>query len=505
MKDDFIPVFITILIAIVFIIIATPYNLGVSPDSVSYLEVAKNISEGKGIVDNTGKLVNHWPPGYPILLGLYSFIVGMHPIDTGIYLNYLLIIILGLSFIAILNQLNLDRRIVNALLFLLLISLPLTVSLMFWSELPFLTFFMITLHFFVKWITHDKFKYILWAGFFSGIFFITRYAGIGFIGGFILYILLAKGAFYRKLKNLIIYISPILLITLTWVIYANSLGQPGMNREIVFHVIDWYQIKNSFIAMGSWFVGDNLTNRLISTPLFIASMLIIFVILKKHFSQFKLYLRKYHTFVGLSLLLMLSYYGFIVFSISIFDAATNMYNRILSPLFPVIIIFLGILMNFFISLPNYKKHVYILLFLFLFMIPFSSFSSWKSHYLYGKGYTGKEFQDSEATQYIAALNRRLITYTNSSDLITFYAGEISQEIPRKRDPFSKQNNTHYFDDINEMKIAIQRGKAQILYFNKISQRFYQMPRKDILKEFKEFDIKYFNDGFLISRPTSNKD
>src|SRR5262245_56186168 len=59
---------------------ATPFGVGISPDSVNYFSLARSFSEGRrfSVVDARGIYVpnSHFPPGYPTLLATFAFITG---------------------------------------------------------------------------------------------------------------------------------------------------------------------------------------------------------------------------------------------------------------------------------------------------------------------------------------------------------------------------------------------------------------------------------------------
>ena len=49
---------------------ALPHGVGLTHDSLYYIEVARNVLAGEGIVNHDGAIHTIWPPGYPILLAI---------------------------------------------------------------------------------------------------------------------------------------------------------------------------------------------------------------------------------------------------------------------------------------------------------------------------------------------------------------------------------------------------------------------------------------------------
>ena len=497
MKKDYIPFILTILIAIFFILIAQPFNLGVSSDSVSYLEVARNFSEAKGIVNNNNQLVNHWPPGYPILLGTSAWLTGIDVFNIGLYVNSILLIIFGFSFIFIFKELKLNYLIIRALPFLLLCSRSSIVFFKFWSEGLFLTLMSIAILFFIKWMKESSYKYILLAGVFSGLFFITRYAGLGIIAGFVLFIFLSKKSILFKFKNITFYLLPIALFYFIWFYYSSLFDLPSMDRKIILHIIELDTIKDGFFTIVKWFAGHRFIE--ISILLFIVVILLLLSKVKKYFSKFTIYIKNWNRIVFFALLLIVTYIGVIVFSISLFDAHTPLNNRILSLIFPFVVILLGVLLNFFIVEKQLIKSFYLLTSILLFTVFLSSFFLWKRQYLYGNGYTGITYKNSQVLNYIKTNDHNKIDiFTNGYDVIYFYTAVKRKQIPIVRHGQISQPNLSYNDDLLKMKTAIQDKKAQLIYFDEITWRWYFMSREDILKEFETFNIQYFDDGFIIN-------
>lgn len=323
----YIPLLIVFSLSLIFYLIVTTNNLAVSPDSVTYIKAAKNISTGNGYVVNN-RPVTHWPPGYSLLLGAFSKISTIEVIDVGKFLNLVLLIILGLNYIQILKEMPFRQITKHFLLAIFLCSTPLTVSLNFWSELPFIVFLTTTLLFLLKWKNDHKSSNLIFAGIFSLLFVSTRYAGIGFVGGFLLIITFLNDKYIRKKSaDIACYLFPIIVGLGCWVLYNNINSSSSTNRDFEIHIVSAHKILQSIFSIVLWFANTSLTK--------IAS--VIFLIITIYFTYKKF--RKFQIFIKNNKLVILyitipvaSYYLFLLFSISFFDTLTPLDNRILSPL-----------------------------------------------------------------------------------------------------------------------------------------------------------------------------
>ena len=338
----FVPYIFVFITAYLFLVIVSPYNLGITPDSINYIELARNFSLGNGLTIE-GKFINHWPPFYPILLGATSKILNIDILICGQYLNFIFLLFFGFIYIKILREFNFHRVLVNILPVLLLLSLPLTVSLFFWSELAFLTILMGSFLFIIKWLKNRKTINLIFAGVLSGMMLMTRYAGVGFIGGFVISLFFISNSKTYKIRCLLSYITPIVLIFVLWYLYAKSFASSSVDRELIFHPVSLGKIIRSILVMLHWFVKD-----IFSLVTFMVMILISSYYLKKNYNYFLVYINKFLPFARVLIIVIISYYLFLLVSISFFDYYTKLDTRVLSPVFPMTLILIGIVFNFFI-------------------------------------------------------------------------------------------------------------------------------------------------------------
>lgn len=493
MKHYYVFFSIGIIFTVLFLYITKPYNLAASPDSISYIEVARNFAEGKGIVDTQGELVNHWPPIYPVLLGFSAFVSGLNVLDVGIYFNLFFILLYGVLFFFILKKLKIGKIFRVTFLILLLFSIPTTEFLFFLSDGLFVTILTLVLFILMDWIKAKSNINLLLAGLFSGFLLLTRYAGIGFVVGFALYILLSSKSLMRKgLLQLFIYLFPIGLLVLAWAGYTLSFESNVVDRTIALHFIEFSKVKFGFSVIYHWFVGN------IGFAVVFIGLILLFL--------YRLQQEKYHsvvnfyksqkTSIALLLLPFITYLSFLVFSISFFDSHTSLDYRILMPIYPFMLLLLALFVSYLVEIDSLKKVAYSFLVVLMISVPLSSIGAWQNHYNNGRGFTGKIWKNSEAITYIQQHND-LDLFTNGIDAVRFFTSIPSDFFPRKFKPNVRQSNHNYIKEIQLMKTDVQNKTKQILYLDKITWRGYLMSKEELLKEFEDFDIIYFEDGFLI--------
>jgi hypothetical protein len=73
-------IFLAVIAGAGLVLLATArYGAGISPDSVTYIDVARSLLSGKGFVTHDGSPYLLWPPLYPALLASLGFITGRDP------------------------------------------------------------------------------------------------------------------------------------------------------------------------------------------------------------------------------------------------------------------------------------------------------------------------------------------------------------------------------------------------------------------------------------------
>ena len=158
-------------------------GVGVSPDSVVYTSVARNIyANGHLEAYNRMPLVD-FPVFYPLFLSVISFLTGKDPVVTGKLLNGILFaaLIFGSGVMMLKSQ---TSRLAQWIFVALLAISPalLDIYTMLWSETLFIVLTVIFFLLLRRYFTNPGITGILLLASCAGISCITRYAGITLIG-----------------------------------------------------------------------------------------------------------------------------------------------------------------------------------------------------------------------------------------------------------------------------------------------------------------------------------
>lgn len=483
--------FFATLSALGLLVVITPNNLGFSPDSMAYLEVAENLTAGKGITSNSGGVIHHWPPLFPVFLAVVSQFTGIVPFEVGLFLQPVLFFLFLVLFYNILKQLEVGAGLAIFAVILCAFSPVSKNFLWYLSEGLFLVLLLVSFYFFLKWQDHRTRKYLVLTGISCGLFILTRYAGIGFIGGYLLFILLQyKENFRYNFRDSVILIGSCVLVIIPWFLYLNAFEVNPGGRSLGVHLISLSKLIDFVKTIGYWFLGGDLAK--ISVTALVTIYVIRFWRVPQHLSLLftSMYCR-YKAVILISLCLILVYSLFLILSISFYDSWTPLNNRMLSPIFPFLLLLIILLLQIL------KKRNFNFIFYGTLVVIFLSFSSSVLPYLFthfnsGSGYTKSQWRQSGIVNYLKKNQVSNRAYSNGIELVKLHNEKNIQLFPG-------QNETAA---IAEMITEVRGRKADIVYFNEVNWRNYLVSKERLLEEFQDLCIVFFEDGFIIRNPTS---
>ena len=154
-----------------------PHGVGLTHDSLHYIEVARNVLAGEGLTNYDGAIHTIWPPGYPILLA----VAGLGIIDPHSIAAPLNAVLFGLTILVV--GLYLRRRLETGFLALwacvaLALALPLVDLARFaLSDTAFILFATLALTQTDRALRDDGRSALAWAAIFCALAWQTRYIG----------------------------------------------------------------------------------------------------------------------------------------------------------------------------------------------------------------------------------------------------------------------------------------------------------------------------------------
>lgn len=397
--------FLISLLSLCFIWIQTSkYGVDLSPDSITYMKWAQNILDnGVGFIisNNDAK----WPPLYPLIIAIFSKISHVDILSVARHFNCCLIFFTCFLQTLLLKKLS-EKRFFSAIAFGLFtpFSIPLNLVYSFaWSE-PLFIFLLILIAFSIEKTTYSR---LILCGFLSASAILTRYAGVTIVPTVCLVVFMQKNSLTEKIKKCFCYATfPTLIYTIYLVrnyCFTKTLMGPRTTSSTGLIL----NAARACATIALWFSGRNF---------FIATLLcfIFAIFVLNHKKQIASHFFKGSNLVIFSINFFVIYFIFIVIS-----STTTAYDaidvRLMSPVFPAILVILFLAFGSDIFAMAKSRFYYAGLLLYLLLISLSAVKTIedleyrKSYGIYG--YNSVFWQENKLISYLKESN--VIQYSDS--------------------------------------------------------------------------------------------
>jgi len=462
---------------------STPYGLGLVNDSATYIEGATRLLEGKGYVRISGggeiKPITHFPPLFSLLLAGF----GVFGSDLLHAARLLVTFLFGVDILLVgVSVYRISRSMVFACLGALLLAvsdLHLGVYSFTLSEPLFITLMLAAYLCLGKSFDATHWFWLILTGFLLSLATLTRFAGASLFMTALLVLLLLRPP--STLKRIGFILAGALPAILAWQFYSLSASETGSlgNRLLLWHpppVETLFEaVKNllTWVAPGVLLSASPVWGRLLS----LASLLVVPGLLVWLFwvlRQRNMFARQLGG-VGSSRALafthvvhVLIYLGFLVVSITIFDASTPLNDRILSVIYiPEMILFASALAWVWSKLHGRLAVLrWGMAALLALLVAFSvkdGYAAVGQLGREGQGFAHREISGSTAIQTIRQMPPTII-YSNRPGAIFLLTGRSAYVAPTPGDPVTGQARGSYAEDLLQMKLRVSQGEAVVVMF-----------------------------------------
>lgn len=457
----------------------TVYGPGVGPDSVEYIETARNLLAGNGIYTG-GKPLTQFPPGYPFILAVAGFFYNGDVLYAGRLICSILfgvnVALLGLA-VFICTERSFSATV--CAIFLFMSSTPIIlVHLMAQSEAPFISFTIIALILISLYVIRSRSYLLFAASLCAACAILTRYIGVTLLPPIVCALLfLGNSSMKQKIKDSLIFTVIALLPLVLWLVRNVMIAETTTGRSFAVHSLGFQHVKQLVATM-------NIFVFPVSTPdwskvLYLGVAFILFLI-SLIFLYKKNYIRNnkntvHVVFPFLCILFFLSYISFLVISISFFDAHTRLNTRILLPAY-LAIVMSGVSLAWFFSSVMNSRLVWYGFILFIFLSVAINGPSAVAVALdinrNGHGYTSRQWTNSETVMWVTTVADDVKIYSNGPDVIKLLTGRMVTIIPNVTYAGTLKQNENYEKQMQLICSELKEGKAILVYLNRIDRRWY---------------------------------
>jgi len=426
-------------------------GIGISPDSIVYLSVARNMVANGAFVDYNLQPLVDFPVLFPFFLSVSSFITRIDPVAFAPYLNGIIFASCIFLTAYLIDLSELKTSIYKYILMFCLTFSPALIDIytMLWSETLFIVF---TLFFFIavhKYQSSRSLHWLLYCAVIAGLAAVTRYAGITVIATGMLLLFFDPSLHLRKKVLHFILFTVVSNAFLVANLVRNSMitglmtgpresGITSLFTNITFYtnvVCSWLSIT---------------TQQLSFCTLLVVTLFIIMVILFLHSAVMN---NKYATVPNIFRAFFIVYTVFII-GISTLSHFEQINNRLLSPLVIPLMVILTYWIPGYLAHLKGKTHTIAVIFLSLIVFCFELvqlqqlYKEYKEDSTYGiPGYTDLSWQKSDIVRFLkshpGALNKKYSIYSNAHEAAYFNGGLQASSIPHQID---KADIRDFFND-----------------------------------------------------------
>jgi hypothetical protein len=482
-----------ILISILSFLIIQFYTrhggIGISPDSIAYIGVARNLLAHFNFADYNNTPLVDFPVFYPFFLSVLMFICRMDVVQIGSILNGILLAALTLLTSNFLKNTPLKPLYRNLLLLVIAIS-PALLDIygMLWSETVFLVLILIFFNALQRYLQAPSVKLLLLAAIPAALACITRYAGVTLIGtGLYLIFFYPKQDFKVKIKHLWVFAfsaSSALIINL--IRNASVTGLPVGPRE---RGIVSFQENFGFFSftIADWLPVFSVSSVVINVVGILISVAFVLILIDNTSKQWR-----YGSVLHLCSTFIVIYSVFII-SMSTITHFEQLNNRFLSPIYVPLVI------GLFIGLTTWLQKLHgsrmfsvviglLLLFSFMFNEVNISRQMFDEAVNYGvPGYSSDSWKFSSTSSFVKTRKNffkpGLPIYSNAHEALYFLSGFNARELAHKVDPIDSKQFLN--EKVNYLIWYYETADNDLLDSTSI------MKKRKVLKEYK------FEDGSIF--------
>ena len=464
---------VAIALALTLFLWTVPGEPGVTTDSITYLELARTMMEGKGYQ------TAHYPPAYPGLLAVAGAFTDDMMGATRWLHAFLFAANAGL--VGVIVYLAAGRSTL-AMLFSVLVftssAALLQIHSVAWSEAAFITFSLAAFLTLALYIAKQRVWMLLASAIFLGLAMTTRYVGVALLPAMIACLIFADT---RSLKNRIrdgfilslVSFAPMALFLLHNLMSVGSSG----NRELVFHPVTEKHIERLIHTLYDFWIPITMDVKLKALQLALAAGLLIIAvgILYKNRRRSAPEPGIGKTLVIFTAAFCATYVLFLLVSISLVDAHTPLDSRILSPMYvflPPFVISVGW------TAAKIGNRTWLwsgLLGLLLFSVGANATEALPfaiRMHNDGIGYTSRSWRHSESVLFVTSLKDERKIFSNGADAIGFLTAKQADYLPARYSPYTLLSNPEYERQMETLCMDVAGKRAIIVYLDDITWRDY---------------------------------
>lgn len=484
------------LVAVLVLAVTARWGIGVSSDSVSYLDAARNLRRGDGLTLTTDQslvsAVMHkhapyplllWAPLYPVVLaatsvGPWGSLAAARVLDA--LLLAAIVALVGLLVLRM-TQSRIGALIAAGVLAVSPVGLDLYSAVI--SEPLFVLLSYGAIALLASYLSTEHRVYFWAAAIATALALVTRFAGLPLLGATVLPLAFyGRGGWRLRLGRATAFGCLSLLPLIAWLARNWHLTGSATGRRLGWHPVSPNRFAHGLDALSMLFVPAGVP-AIVRGPLALGCVVAVVVAATrsrptgapKGFSRYLL----------ASLLVYVVLYPIFLFtSISLIDADTNVDSRFLFPMYPGIVVLAAWVLVRAFRASSVRRVGRIVL-----AVGLAAFVCGNAVGLAvsgqrirrdGADYTGRVWQASPAIARIRALPSSTRIYSDRPDAISFLTGREARSIPAISNPIAVQANRQLASDIQDLRQRLTKNDVFVLF--NTGRKYYLEDATSLTKE-----------------------
>jgi hypothetical protein len=466
-------------VALVLVLLATPYGLGVSPDSTQYLSVAQHLRHGEGLQvhwwDEGSQPLTHFPPGLAAALAALGSI-GLTPDTSARLLNTIALVAIGLLSFALARKAtggSLVAGIAGAGAVVVARDV-LTAHAMIWSEPLFLALMLGALLVATRALESDRLAPVVGSAVLTGLAGLMRYAVPALIGAIALSLLvLGTAPIRRRIQRSIVYAgisaAPLILLFA----FNATRSAVATDRQLAFHPPEMLELNAALRTAYYWIVPMDAPGWveivvLVAISLALCAFGLSFIRSGRSDAPVPAPEERTRTLLAL---FGLCYVAFLGATLALFDAQSIPGARLLLPVVPVLSILVVAMLNDSLRVPARRTATIALAYALGLGITASAANWVAVSRREGLGYSAPAWRNSPLIAAVRELGPGTVVYTNHPGVILFQTGREVPGVPRLANPNSRQPNADYAAQMSSICRRAGQQRVAYVHFSRDSEWF----------------------------------
>jgi hypothetical protein len=482
------------------VLYAMNYGVGVSPDSTGYIGVAREWLSRLGFLFNGGPGAD-FPPLYSTLLALGSLVTRADPLETARWMNALVFTI-NIVGVGLILRASLPGSTWIPLLgagFMLTSLDMIKIHTMAWSESSFLALTLLGVYLLAACVERPSGRRLVFASGVVALGWLDRYAGVVLVLTGITALFLWS---HREIKHRI-RVTLVFAVTASLPMLIWTLLNPSV-RKLALHTFPAEWIVSGLQTIAGWVVPEEIVMEPLARGLIaLAAFSFVFVMIYERF-RYPVGANRINaedTRIVRLLPLFMLYYGMVLFVTRLFlDAAIPLDARLLSPIFMVVLIGVLYLAGWLVhsNVDRFPSSRIALCGFALVVGGFYFISSWRiveSIHEEGRGFTSRDWQQSEIMREVRALPPGTLIYSNGDDAIYILAAVPAARVPDRVNGYTLLPNPDYAVESAQARKQMLKDGV-LVYFDRLKLRWFLPTEDDLVTEWNLQPVVHKADGTI---------